>query len=143
MSTPAYDDANIFARILRGEIPCVKVFEDDVALAFMDVMPQTDGHTLVIHKTAKARNILDIAPEDLSALVLRVQKVARAVKAAFDAEGLTVLQYNEAAGGQSVFHLHFHILPRFDGVALRPHAGGMADQTLLKEHAAKIAAHLG
>lgn len=143
MSTPGYDDTNIFARILRGEIPCVKVYEDDVALAFMDVMPQTDGHTLVIHKTAKARTILDIAPADLAALVLRVQKVAKAVQAGFGAEGLTLLQFNEAAGGQSVFHLHFHILPRFGGVALRPHAGQMADQNLLKEHAAKIAAHLG
>jgi Diadenosine tetraphosphate (Ap4A) hydrolase and other HIT family hydrolases len=139
-ASPAdYDDANIFAKILRGEIPAVKVYEDEFVLAFMDVMPQADGHVLVIPK-AKARGLLDVPPEVLAALVLRVQKVAAAVKTAFDADGLTILQYNEPAGGQTVFHLHFHIIPRTDGVALKPHSGGMADADRLKAQAAKIAA---
>ncbi len=139
--TPAYDDANIFAKILRGEIPCAKVFEDERTLAFMDVMPQGDGHTLVIPK-ARARTLLDLPPDDLAALMPRVQRIAAAVKAAFDADGLTLFQFNEPAGGQTVFHLHFHLVPRFVGVALRPHTGAMADGTLLKAHAARIAAAL-
>ena len=138
---PPYDDGNIFAKILRGEIPCAKVFEDDVAIAFMDVMPQGDGHTLVVPKV-KARTILDIAPGDLAALITRVQKVAAAVKTAFAADGLTIFQFSEAAGGQTVFHLHFHVVPRFEGVPLKKHEGGMADGAMLKEHAAKIAAAL-
>ena len=138
---PAYDDDNIFAKILRGEIPCHKVFEDDVAIAFMDVMPQGKGHTLVVPK-AQARTILDIEPDVLAALFIRVQKVAAAVKTAFDADGLTIFQYSEPAGGQTVFHLHVHVVPRFAGVPLRPHEGGMADPATLKEHAAKIAAAL-
>ena len=141
MNAPTYDDGNIFAKILRGEMPCHKVYEDEVALAFMDVMPQGEGHTLVVPKVA-ARTILDVAPDDLAALIIRVQKVAKAVKAAFDAEGLTVFQYSEPAGGQTVFHLHFHVLPRFAGVALRPHEGAMADGAVLREHAARIAAAL-
>ncbi len=136
---PAYDDQNLFAKILRGEIPCAKVYEDDLVLAFMDVMPQADGHTLVVPK-APARGLLDVAPDTLAALIVRVQKVAAAVKAAFAADGLTILQYNEPAGGQSVFHLHFHVVPRMDGVALKPHAGGMADPGVLKAHAARIVA---
>ena len=139
--TPPYDDGNIFAKILRGEIPSAKVFEDDVAVAFMDVMPQGDGHTLVVPK-AKARTILDIAPDDLAALIVRVQKVAAAVRTAFAADGLTIFQFSEPAGGQTVFHLHFHIVPRFEGVALKTHEGGMADGALLKEHAGRIAAAL-
>jgi histidine triad (HIT) family protein len=137
-STSPYDDDNVFAKILRGEIPAVKVYEDEVALAFMDVMPQADGHVLVIPK-AKARGLLDVAPDVLSALMTRVQTVARAVKTALDAEGITLLQYNEAAGGQTVFHLHFHVVPRHHGVTLRPHTGKMADMEVLKTQAAKIA----
>ncbi len=145
MTTPApmpgYDDGNIFAKILRGEIPCATVYEDDLVLAFMDVMPQAEGHTLVIPK-ARARGLLDVAPDTLAALIVRVQKVAAAVKTAFQADGLTILQYNEPAGGQSVFHLHFHVVPRMEGVELKPHEGGMADAKLLKEQAARIAAAL-
>ena len=139
----AYDDQNIFAKILRGEIPCFKVYEDDVALAFMDVMPQGDGHTLVIPKGVRARNLLDMPPDALAALMPRVQTVAKAVKAAFSADGLVLIQYNEPAAGQTVFHPHVHVIPRFEGVALRPHTGGMADAELLKGHAAKIIAALG
>ncbi len=139
--TAAYDNQNIFAKILRGEIPCAKVYEDDLVLAFMDVMPQAEGHTLVVPK-APARGLLDVAPDTLAALIVRVQKVAAAVQTAFAADGLTILQYNEPAGGQSVFHLHFHVVPRMEGVALKPHAGGMADADVLKEQAARIAAAL-
>ena len=139
--TLSYDDQNIFAKILRGEIPCAKVYEDDLVLAFMDVMPQAEGHTLVVPK-APARGLLDVAPDTLAALIVRVQKVAAAVKSAFAADGLTILQYNEAAGGQSVFHLHFHVVPRMDGVALKPHAGGMADAEALRDQAERIRAAL-
>lgn len=141
MSASDYDDGNIFAKILRGEIPAAKVYEDDVVIAFMDVMPQGDGHTLVVPKV-KARTLLDIAPEDLSAVIVRVQKVAKAVKSALAADGLTIFQYNEPAGGQTVFHLHFHIVPRFEGVPLRKHEGEMADKDKLKAQAARIAAAL-
>lgn len=137
----AYDPQNIFAKILRGDIPCEKLFEDEVALAFMDVMPQGDGHALVIPKSP-ARNILDVEPAVLSAMILRVQRLARAVKTAFDADGVTINQFNEPAGGQSVYHLHFHVIPRFDGVALRPHSGQMADPTVLKAQADRIRAAL-
>ena len=138
--SPPYDDDNIFAKILRGEIPCAKVHEDDVALSFMDVMPLGDGHTLVIPKKAKARNLLDMDEGELAALMPRVQKVARAVKAAFQADGVMLIQYSEAAAGQTVFHPHVHVIPRFEGVALKPHSGKMADQDLLKAHAAQVAA---
>src|SRR3712207_6488806 len=107
----SYDESNVFAKILRGELPCHKVYEDDRVLAFMDVMPRADGHTLVIPKT-KARNILDIAPEDLAELIKAVQKVAKAVKTGMQTDGLTIQQFNEPAGGQVVFHIHFHVLPR-------------------------------
>ena len=139
---PAYDSDNVFAKILRGEIPAERVFEDADTLAFMDVMPQGDGHTLVIPK-APARGLLDADPETLAAVARTVQRVGRAVKAAFGADGLTVFQYNEPAGGQTVFHLHVHILPRFEGVPLQRHTGGMADKGLLAEHAARIRAVLG
>lgn len=139
--TVAYDPNNIFAKILRGEMPCYKVYEDEVALAFMDIMPRSDGHVLVIPK-APARNLIDIQPDDLSALMLRVQKVAQGVKTAMDAEGITLQQFNESAGGQVVFHLHFHVLPRWTGVALRPHTGQMADADMLKGLQQKIAAAL-
>lgn len=135
----AYDDNNIFAKILRGELPCEKVYEDDHVLAFMDIMPRADGHVLVIPK-AKARNILDIAPDDLKNLIAGAQKVAKAVKAGMAAEGLTVQQFSEQAGGQIVFHIHFHILPRWEGVALRPHTGAMAPADDLKKFAAQIRA---
>jgi len=137
----AYDPNNIFAKILRGEIPCEKVYEDDVALAFMDIMPRADGHVLVLPKTP-ARGLLDADPQVLSALILRVQKLAQAVKKATGADGVTIHQFNEAAGGQSVYHLHFHVMPRWDGVALRPHEGKMADGALLKTQAEKIRAAL-
>jgi len=133
----AYDQNNIFARMIRGEIPAHKVYEDDSTLAFMDIMPRTDGHVLVIPKTP-ARNILDIAPDALADLIVKTQKVAIAAKQAMGADGLTVQQFSESAGGQVVFHIHMHILPRFDGVALKPHTGAMAEPGLLAEQAARI-----
>ncbi len=138
---PAYDDANIFAKILRGEIPCHRVFEDEVALAFMDVMPRGDGHTLVIPKTP-ARGLLDCGADDLARLVPRVQLVAAAVVRAFAAGGFVLQQFNEAVAGQQVFHLHFHILPRFAGVDLRPHSGEMQKPEILAEQAGRIRAAL-
>jgi histidine triad (HIT) family protein len=132
-----YDDSNIFARILRGEIPSHKVYEDDRVIAFMDVMPQGVGHTLVVPK-ARSRNLLDADPAELGTLMAVVQKIARAVKAAFAADGVTVLQYNEPAGGQSVFHLHFHVIPRFDGVPLKRHSGEMEKQETLSANAEKV-----
>ncbi|HEY8006108.1 MAG TPA: HIT family protein [Methylocella sp.] len=136
---PAYDETNIFAKILRGEIPCYKVYEDDAALAIMDVMPQADGHVLVLPKQP-SRNILDADPEVLAALIPRVQKIARAVKEALAADGITLLQYNEPAGGQTVFHLHVHIVPRWTGVELRRHTGTMEKPEVLEAFRAKIAA---
>ena len=141
MAAATYEDTNIFAKILRGEMPAHKVFEDEVAFAFMDIMPRADGHTLVIPKVP-CRNLLDISAEDLSALMPRVQKVARGVKQAMQAEGLTLQQFNEQAGGQIVFHLHFHILPRWSGVALRPPATQMEKPEVLAAHAKKIRAAL-
>ena len=137
----AYDPENVFAKILRGEIPSHKVYEDDVALAIMDIMPRAEGHVLVIPKKP-ARGLLDIAPDDLSALITRVQHVAKAAKKAFDADGITLQQFNETAGGQLIFHLHFHILPRFEGVGLRP-PGAIGDQAKIKSHAEKIRTALG
>ena len=139
MPSSAYDDANIFAKILRGELPCHKVYEDEVALAFMDIMPRSDGHVLVLPK-APARNLLDADAESLSKLIIRVQKIARAVKSALAADGITVLQYNESAGGQIIFHLHFHILPRWQGVELRPRTGIQEKPEVLDAYAKKIAA---
>lgn len=140
MST--YDDGNVFARILRGELPCHKVYEDEVVLAFMDIMPRSPGHLLVIPK-AKARNLLDIAPEDLAAMMPRVQRIASAAKAALGAEGITLQQFSEAAGGQEVFHLHFHILPRREGERMHPHPAPKGDMAVLAEQAARIRAALG
>jgi histidine triad (HIT) family protein len=137
----SYDPSNVFARILRGEIPAHKVFEDEQTLAFMDVMPQVDGHTLVIPKV-EAENIFDLAPESLAATILTTQRVARAVRKAFDAPGVMVAQLNGRGAGQSVFHIHFHVIPRQDGIDLRLHARGMADAQLLAAHAAKIRAAL-
>lgn len=133
----AYDQGNVFAKILRGELPCHKVYEDEHTLAFMDIMPMADGHTLVIPK-APSRNLLDADPAVLARLIGVVQTIGRAVKAAHGADGVTLLQYNEQASGQTVFHLHFHLIPRFDGVPLRPHAGGMASADALKAGAEKI-----
>ncbi|NOE26299.1 HIT family protein [Ruegeria sp. HKCCD6157] len=135
-----YDPDNIFAKILREEIPCMRVYEDDETLAFMDIMPRADGHLLVIPKTP-CRNVLDATPEQLTAVIKTVQKMARAVKSAFDADGVTIQQFNEAAGGQEVFHLHFHVLPRHEGVSMRP-PGKMGDFELIGEHAKKISAAL-
>ncbi|KZE36804.1 HIT family hydrolase [Chelatococcus daeguensis] len=133
----SYDPNNIFARILRGELPCERVYEDEHTLAFMDIMPRADGHVLVIPKV-EARNIFDIPAEDLGRLAISVQKVARAVKAGMDAEGLTIQQFNESAGGQVVFHIHVHVLPRWKDVPLRPHTGEMAPPETLKAHAERI-----
>jgi histidine triad (HIT) family protein len=138
----AYDPSNIFAKILRGEMPAETVYEDDKTLAFMDIMPRTDGHTLVIPKVA-ARTFFDIGPEDLAALYASVQRVARAAVAGLGADGLTIQQFNEPAGGQVVFHMHVHILPRWNGVPLRPHTGQMAPKEVVAAHAAKIRAALG
>ena len=138
MST-AYDPNNIFAKILRGEAPCVKVFEDEVSFAFMDIMPRGDGHTLVIPKSP-ARNILDIAPADLARFMPTVQKIGLAAKQSLNADGLTIVQFNEAAGGQVVFHLHFHVLPRWTGVELRPPGGPMLSADALTPIAQKIRA---
>jgi histidine triad (HIT) family protein len=138
----AYDPNNIFAKILRGEAPCVKVFEDDTALAFMDIMPRGEGHTVVVPKTA-ARNILDIAPADLARFIPAVQKVALAAKKGLNAEGVKIEQYNEPASGQTVFHLHFHVLPRWTGVALKPPGGPMVSADALAPIAEKIRAAIG
>lgn len=136
-----YDSANIFAKILRGEMPAVKVFEDDVALAFMDVFPQVEGHTLVVPKGVEARNFLDMPDAKLGDYMLRVQKVARAVEAGLKPDGLRVIQFNGAPAGQTVFHLHFHILPVWEGVAMGAHAsGGMKGAAELEPVAAKIRA---
>ncbi|WP_439616715.1 HIT family protein [Shinella sp.] len=139
MST--YDTSNIFAKILRGEIPSHRVYEDKHTVAFMDVMPQANGHTLVIPK-APSRNILDADPETLSRLFPVVQKVAVAAKEAFEADGVTVIQFNEPAAGQTVYHLHVHIIPRVEGVALKPHSGTMEDQGVLAANADKLRAAL-
>ena len=122
----AYDPQNVFAKILRGEIPAHKVYEDEVALAIMDIMPRAEGHTLVIPKRP-ARGLIDIDPENLALLIKRVQHVAKAVKTAFGADGLTLQQFNESAGGQVIFHLHFHILPRWEGEPLAAHGRGQAE----------------
>ena len=139
MSTGAYDPNNVFAKILRGEMPAHKVYETDRALAFMDIMPRADGHVLVIPKGA-ARNILDINPDDLADLAKATQFVAKGVKRAMAADGLTIQQFNETAGGQVVFHIHVHVLPRWAGVALRPHTGAMENPEVLAKHAATIRA---
>ncbi|WP_414471752.1 HIT family protein [Microvirga sp. M2] len=136
-----YDDTNIFAKILRGELPCHKVYETEHVLAFMDIMPRGEGHVLVIPK-AKARNIFDAQPDDLAELAKGVQVVARAAKHAFSADGLTVQQFNESAGGQVVFHLHVHVIPRFEGVPLKPHTGQMEANDVLAGHAEKLRAAL-
>ena len=137
----SYDDNNVFAKILRDELPAHRVFEDEHTLAFMDVMPQVDGHTLVIPKQP-AENLFDVAPEVLGATIQTVQRVGAAVQSAFAAPGIMIAQLNGPAAGQTVFHLHFHILPRHDGVEFGMHARDMADQALLAEHAERIRAAL-
>jgi len=138
-----YEDGNIFAKILRGEMPSAKVFEDGEVFAFMDVFPQAKGHTLVIPKHSKARNMLEVEPEVLTTLILGVQRVTRAVRAALNPDGIVVTQFNGAASGQTIYHLHFHIIPRWEGVALGRHAsGGMADPAELKVLAEQIAAKI-
>ena len=139
----AYDPDNIFAKILRGEIPSVKVWEDDDVLAFMDVFPQSEGHVLVVSKTSTARNILEIEPQALTRLTAAVQRTARAVETALKPEGLSLMQFNGDAGGQTVFHLHFHIVPRWADRPMKGHGHApMADAEHLKTLAQKIAAAL-
>ncbi len=137
----AYDDSNVFAKILRGELPAHKIYEDADTFAFMDIMPRGDGHALVIPKKP-ARNLLDVDPDSLAAVMRTAQKVARAAMKAFDADGVTIQQFNESAGGQVVFHLHVHVIPRFEGVALKPHTGKMEEQDKLAADAAKLRAAL-
>lgn len=137
--TQSYDTNNIFAKILRGEAPCVRIAEDEVSLCFMDIMPRADGHALIIPKTP-ARNLLDIASAELARFMPSVQRLARAVKAGMAADGVVVQQFNESAGGQLVFHLHFHVLPRWHGVALRPPGGPIMPADQLEAFAAKIRA---
>ena len=138
---PAYDPNNPFAKILRGEFPCYKVHEDDHTLAFLDIMPRCPGHTLVIPKSP-ARNILDINPDDFAHVTRVAQKIAKASMTAFDAQGITVQQFSESAGGQVVFHLHVHVMPRQMGVALLPPASRKEDSKVLEANAAKLVAAL-
>ena len=136
-----YDPANVFARVLRGELPAHKVYETADALAFMDLFPQSPGHVLVIPKGVAARNLLDLDPKALPSLMLAVQTVAKAVRKALNPDGLIVTQFNGAPAGQTVFHLHFHIIPRYEGTALKGHGqSGMADAGELAAMAARIAA---
>jgi histidine triad (HIT) family protein len=136
-----YDPNNIFAKILRGEIPCHKIYEDDHTLAFMDVMPQVEGHCLVIPK-APSRGLLDANPATLAHLMATAQKVAAAAVKATNADGFQIRQYNEGAGGQTVFHLHVHILPMQEGLGIKPHSANMADHGELAAMAAAIKAQL-
>jgi histidine triad (HIT) family protein len=136
-----YDPSNVFAKILRGELPSHKVYEDDRAFAFLDIMPRAPGHTLVIPK-APARNILDIKPDDLAHVMAVAQKIAKAAMTVFSADGITVQQFNEPSGGQVVFHLHVHVIPRKEGVQLKPPASHKEDAAVLSDHALKLAAAL-
>ena len=137
MADHTYDPGNIFAKILRGEVPSHRVYDDGEVIAFMDVMPQGNGHALVLPK-APSRNLLDADPTTLGPLLRATQKVAKAVKRAFDADGVTVIQFNEPSSGQTVYHLHVHVIPRFEGVALRPHTGAMEKPEVLAANAEKI-----
>ena len=136
-----YDSNNVFAKILRGELPCHKVYEDDHTFAFLDIMPRAPGHTLIIPK-APARNLLDVAPDDLTRLIKVVQKVAVTAAKVFDADGITLQQFNEAAGGQVVFHLHFHVIPRKNAVPMKPPATYKEDAAVLSDQALKLSAAL-
>ena len=133
----AYDENNIFAKILRGEIPCHRIYEDDDTLAFLDIMPRSEGHALVITKE-KAENLFDISPSGLSKLMAVVRKLAPKIRDAVGADGVLIAQFNGEAAGQTVFHLHVHIIPRKEGMALKPEGAGMADQQMLAATAAKI-----
>ena len=137
----SYDNDNIFAKILRDELPCEKLYEDEHTLVFMDIMPRADGHALVIPKTP-ARNMLDASPEQLASCMATVQIISQAMLKGLNADGIILQQFNESAGGQEVFHLHFHVLPRHDGVTLRP-PGTMGDKEVIKATAAKIKQELG
>ena len=139
--TKSYDENNIFAKLIRGDIPSIRVYEDENVVAFMDVMPQGIGHTLIVPRKG-SRNLLDAEPETLAKVIKVVQKIAKAVKKAFNADGVTVMQFNEPASGQTVFHLHFHVIPRFENVQLKPHSGEPVDTKTLEEAAAKIRAAL-
>lgn len=138
---PAYDANNLFAKILRGELPCYKVYEDDKTLAFLDIMPRAPGHVLVLPK-APARNILDISPDDLAHVIKVAQKIAKVSVDVFGADGVTVQQFNESAGGQVVFHLHVHVIPRKTGVAMKPPASEKAAPEVLADQAKQLAAAL-
>lgn len=139
---PAYDASNIFAKVIRGEIPAIKVFEDDATLAIMDIFPQSDGHVLVIHKKAQAAMIFDLPEDALKSLIASVRKVARAVDLALKPDGIRIAQFNGAEAGQTIFHAHFHVVPVYAGRALRPHGGKPADPDRLEETARRIAAAL-
>ena len=138
---PSYDQNNIFAKILRGELPCHKVHEDDRALAFLDIMPRAPGHTLVLPKSP-ARNLLDVDPADLAYVMQVAQKIAKAQMKVFGADGITIQQFNESAGGQVVFHLHVHVIPRHEGVQMKPPASVRADPAVLSDQALNLAAAL-
>lgn len=138
---PNYDPNNIFAKILRGELPCHKVYEDDRVFAFLDIMPRAPGHTLVLSKSP-ARNLLDVEPDDLAAVSKAAQKIARAAMKVFSADGVTVQQFNENAGGQVVFHLHVHVIPRKAGVAMKPPASEKERPEVLSDQALKLSAAL-
>jgi histidine triad (HIT) family protein len=138
---PAYDSNNVFAKILRGELPSYNIYEDDKALAFLDIMPRAPGHALVLPK-APARNILDVAPDDLAHVMKVAQKIAKVSVAVFGADGVTLQQFSESAGGQVVFHLHVHVIPRQGGIALKPPASVKEAPEVLKEQAARLAAAL-
>jgi histidine triad (HIT) family protein len=137
----SYDPNNIFAKILRGELPCYKVYEDDKTLAFLDIMPRAPGHTLVLPK-AQARNIMDVQPNDLAHIITVVQKIAQAAMVVFTAGGITIQQFNEEAGGQVVFHLHIHVIPRQAGQALKPPATFKEQSEILADQARRLAATL-
>jgi histidine triad (HIT) family protein len=138
---PAYDANNLFAKILRGELPCYKVYEDDKTLAFLDIMPRAPGHVLVLPK-APALNILDISPDDLAHVIKVAQKIAKVSVETFGADGITIQQFNESAGGQVVFHLHVHVIPRKTGVAMKPPASEKAAPDVLADQAKQLAAAL-
>lgn len=139
----SYDPGNIFARILNGELPSTRVWEDDHVLVLMDVFPQSEGHTLIISKSSQARNLLEVEDEVLQRLMAAVQRTSRAIVKALNPDGFSVLQYNGDAGGQTIFHLHFHIVPRWEGRALKGHSQSpMADPAELKALAERISAEL-
>jgi histidine triad (HIT) family protein len=138
---PAYDPNNVFAKILRGELPSYKIYEDDKALAFLDILPRAPGHALVLPKAA-ARNILDVAPDDLAHVMKVAQNIAKVSVQVFGADGVTLQQFSESAGGQVVFHLHVHVIPRKEGIALKPPASVKESLDVLKEQAARLSAAL-